>query len=173
MATNPNRDTIPREVFGRVRTLAKERGISTRELAAARGTSYGGTSHFRFNPSRATLASYAAILEDPELAATAASDLYWDEIVSIEPVGPQTVFDLTVPGTSSWLADGVVMHNSGAIEQDADLVTFIYRDEYYDQHSEKHGIAEVIIGKHRNGPTGHVELQFHNAHVRFNDLAKG
>ncbi len=173
LATNPNRDTIPREVFGRVRTLAKERGISTRELAAARGTSYGGTSHFRFNPSRATLASYAAILEDPELAATAASDLYWDEIVSIEPVGPQTVFDLTVPGTSSWLADGVVMHNSGAIEQDADLVTFIYRDEYYDQHSEKHGIAEVIIGKHRNGPTGHVELQFHNAHVRFNDLAKG
>ena len=64
------------------------------------------------------------------------------------------------------------LRESGAIEQDADLVMFIYRDEYYDEHSEKHGIAEVIIGKQRNGPTGSLEVQFHNAHVRFNDLAK-
>ena len=82
------------------------------------------------------------------------------------------MFDLTVPGPESWLADGVVLHNSGAIEQDADLVMFIYRDEYYDPHSEKQGIAEIIVGKQRNGPTGHVDLQFHNAHVRFNDLAR-
>ncbi|HNQ99240.1 MAG TPA: replicative DNA helicase [Trueperaceae bacterium] len=101
------------------------------------------------------------------------SDLYWDEIVGISSIGMHEAYDLTVPGPASWLADGVVMHNSGAIEQDADLVMFIYRDEYYDPHSEKHGIAEIIIGKQRNGPTGSLELQFHNAHVRFNDLAKG
>jgi replicative DNA helicase len=65
------------------------------------------------------------------------------------------------------------LRESGAIEQDADLVMFIYRDEYYDPHSEKQGIAEVIIGKQRNGPVGHIDLQLHSAHVRFNDLARG
>ena len=64
------------------------------------------------------------------------------------------------------------LRDSGSIEQDADLVMFIYRDEYYNPHSEKAGIAEIIVGKQRNGPTGTVELQFHAQHVRFNDLAK-
>ena len=64
------------------------------------------------------------------------------------------------------------LRESGSIEQDADLVMFIYRDEYYNPHSDKAGIAEIIVGKQRNGPTGVVELQFHAQHVRFNDLAK-
>ena len=65
------------------------------------------------------------------------------------------------------------LRESGSIEQDADLVLFIYREDYYNADSTKAGIAEIIVGKQRNGPIGTVELQFHAAHVRFNDLAHG
>ncbi len=74
------------------------------------------------------------------------------------------------PNKKPMLSD---LRESGSIEQDADLVIFIYRDDYYNEHSEKAGIAEIIVGKQRNGPIGTVELQFHAAHVRFNDLARG
>ncbi|MBQ7528456.1 replicative DNA helicase, partial [bacterium] len=52
------------------------------------------------------------------------------------------------------------LRESGAIEQDADLVTFLYRDEYYNKQSSEKNIAEVIIAKHRNGPIGSLKLEF-------------
>lgn len=64
------------------------------------------------------------------------------------------------------------LRDSGAIEQDADVVLFLYRDEYYDLDSPKKGIAEVIIGKHRKGAVGKVELAFLKSHSRFVDLDK-
>ncbi len=61
------------------------------------------------------------------------------------------------------------LRDSGAIEQDADMVVFLYRDEYYNEDSEYKGIAEVIIGKQRNGPVGTVSLAFFNEITRFAD----
>lgn len=64
------------------------------------------------------------------------------------------------------------LRESGALEQDADLILFLYRDEYYNKESPKQGIAEVIVAKHRNGPVGSVELAFIKEYMRFLCLAQ-
>jgi replicative DNA helicase len=66
------------------------------------------------------------------------------------------------------------LRESGSIEQDADIVMFIYRDEYYNgEESEQQGLAEVIVAKHRNGPTDTVKLSFLKRYAKFSDLAAG
>ncbi len=64
------------------------------------------------------------------------------------------------------------LRESGSIEQDADIILFIYRDEVYNEDSEKKGIAEIIISKHRNGPTGMIELVFTGKHTKFANISK-
>jgi replicative DNA helicase len=63
------------------------------------------------------------------------------------------------------------LRESGAIEQDADIVGFIYRDEYYNDESDQQGLAEIIVAKHRNGPTDTVKLSFLKRYAKFADLA--
>jgi replicative DNA helicase len=64
------------------------------------------------------------------------------------------------------------LRESGAIEQDADMIIFLYRDEYYNpETTEARGLAEIIIAKHRNGATGKVMLRFENAYTRFENRA--
>src|SRR5215213_8146665 len=64
------------------------------------------------------------------------------------------------------------LRDSGAIEQDADMVMFLYRDEYYNPESDDKGIAEVIVGKHRNGPSGKVQLAWLEQYTKFASLAR-
>ena len=158
VAPNTNVDALPLEVFTFVRASMTRRGISEREMAAFRGTSYGGTSLFAFSPSRATLASYAKILGDENLRSHATNDLFWDRVIEVVEDGEEEVFDLTVPGPASWLADAIINHNSGAIEQDSDIVMFIHREDSDDPTVK--GKADLIVAKHRNGPTANIPLTF-------------
>jgi len=169
--SNTNVDTLPAEAFAQVRQQMRARSITTRAMARMRGTSYGGSSHFKFAPSRPILAEYSALLKSPELARWAESDIFWDRVVSVVMDGEEEVFDLTVPGPANWLADGIVSHNSGAIEQDADMILLIYREEVYDKNTTKKGIAEIELVKHRNGEIGTFLLTFQGQFTRFANYA--
>jgi replicative DNA helicase len=169
--SNTNVDTIPQEIFSTVRVLMQSRGVTTRQMCKMRGTAYGGSSHFKFSPSLAALDSYADLLCSAELRKWARPDVCWDRVVSVEPEGEEEVFDLTVPGPASWLSEGVISHNSGAIEQDADLILLIYREEVYDPNTTRKGIADIIIAKQRNGPTGEVQLTFLGQYTKFENYA--
>ena len=94
----------------------------------------------------------------------------WEAIVGIEPAGERSVYDLTVPGTQNWLSHQLVSHNSGAIEQDSDMVCFIYRDEVYDKDTKDRGIAELIVAKHRAGETATVRLAWLPQYTLFDNL---
>lgn len=170
VADNTNVDTLPEDVFTYIREQMRSRGISHRQMASLRGTAYGGSAHFSFAPSRETLGSYATILDDECLHMLARDELFWDRVISIEPAGEEEVFDLTVPGNACWLADGIVSHNSGAIEQDADVIMFVYRDEVYNPESPDKGTAEIIIAKQRNGPIGTCRLTFLGKYTRFENF---
>jgi replicative DNA helicase len=98
------------------------------------------------------------------------SDVLWDRVVAIESRGHQPVYDATVESTHNFIANGVVVENS--IEQDADVVMFIYRDDVYHQDSPDRGQAEIIVSKHRNGPTGVCRLAFLEQFTRFANMAR-
>jgi replicative DNA helicase len=173
---NPNVDLVPWEISKKVKSAAAAAGVSHRQLADALGEGYCG-SYLLGSPnrrrrfSRGRLARMAEVIDSAEVRDVATSELFWDEVVEIVPVGVQPTFDATIEDTHNFIADGVVVHNS--LEQDSDVVLFLYRDEMYDPQSEQRGAAEVIVAKHRNGPTGTVHLAFNPTVAQFKDMAQG
>jgi replicative DNA helicase len=169
---NPNRDVIPKEVWrNQVVPAMQIIGMTTREIQSHMGQSYCGSGLYKANLSRERALKVANIVQSDELLALSNSDVYWDEIVSIIPTGEEEVFDLTVPGLHNFVANNIVVHNS--TEQDADLVMMIYRDDYYNPNTSDAGIAELILAKHRNGPTGTVKLLFDSQFTQFKNLVRG
>jgi len=106
-------------------------------------------------------------------AEVATSGVRWDRIVGIEAIGEAEVYDAHVPGTHSFLANDVVSHNSGAIEQDADMVILLHREDLYERESTRPDEADLIVAKHRNGPTRDVTVTFQGRYSRFVDMAHG
>ena len=97
-------------------------------------------------------------------------DVFWDRVVAIEPLGALPVFDATVKGTHNFIADGIVAHNS--IEQDSDVVILLHREDMYEKESPRAGEADLIVAKHRNGPTATVTVAFQGHYSRFVDMAQ-
>jgi replicative DNA helicase len=120
---------------------------------------------------RETASTATAVLERSPIELSdlaASSDVHWDSIVSIEQQGVEPVFDLTVGDLHNFCVDDIVTHNSGAIEQEADIVTFLYRDVYYNKEtSPEPDATEVIVAKHRNGRVGTIKLRFQPEHTLF------
>jgi replicative DNA helicase len=166
-----NRDESPRLAW---RTIAvpsmAAAGVATNMPRAEAGTACYGSAPHGAGASRTRAERVAEIVDSDELEALSKSDVHWDEVLSIESDGEEEVYDLTVEGLHNFVAEDIVVHNS--LEQDSDLVFFVYRDEYYlGEESDQQGIAEVILAKHRNGPTGTVKLSFLRRYAKFADLA--
>lgn len=166
---NTNRDLIPSVAWRQYVVPAMTAiGMTTRQMQNNIGMSYCGTSLYKNAIGRQRALCVATVVQSTHLALLAQSDVYWDEVVSIDPDGEADVYDLSVDKMHSFVANNIVLHNS--IEQDADIVMFIYREDVYNPETERKNIADIIVAKHRNGPVGEVSLYFQASQTRFCDL---
>ena len=100
----------------------------------------------------------------------ATSDVFWDQIVEITSIGEQDVYDGTVDGTHNLWQTGFQSHNS--LEQDADMVILLNRPDAFERDDPRGGEADLILAKHRNGPTKTVTVA-HQLHLsRFTNMAR-
>lgn len=151
-------DRIPVDVNAGVRHLRKLKGFSHRAL---------GWRDQGKRMSRATCGMLAERLDDEALQVLAYSDVVWETIASIEADAVEPVYDLTVGNLHNFCVDDIITHNSGSLEQESDVVAFLYRDGYYNPETPEPDLTEFIIAKHRNGPTGTVKLRFQREFTLF------
>ncbi|MBV9228447.1 MAG: AAA family ATPase, partial [Chloroflexi bacterium] len=167
-----SRDQTNSGLFGLPKEVSRMVALRSRgRTSVPRGMWTGRTWHDqgkRMN--REVCQKWAREMDDEELLDWATSDLLWEPIRSIAPAGEAEVFDISVPGCGNFLANGIVAHNSGGIENNADIVMFIYRDELYNPETTRRNVADIIVAKHRNGPTGSICLHYDPRTTRFRDM---
>ena len=170
--SNTNLDIWPKETWKfLINPIREKQRISWREFSVGIQTAYSGSSLFKAGIGTERLNRIANFLQSPLIFNIAKSEIFWDEIVSIKQLSIEKTYDATVPNTHNFVANDIILHNS--LEQDADVVLFIYREDRYKENAEKKNIADIIIAKHRNGPVGKIELYFDEPRVSFRDLEKG
>lgn len=116
-----------------------------------------------------TLRQVATVLDRDDADLEAVNDVEWEVVVGVEFDGIEEVFDATVLGTHNFIADGISVHNS--IEQDADMVVLLHRESVYEPDSPREGEADIIVAKHRNGPTRTITVAFQGHYSRFTNMA--
>jgi replicative DNA helicase len=167
---NTNLDTVPKEVWTQVKASLMSGQMTHRQFAAAMGTKFCGSTMWKHAPSRGRLHRAAALLEDREVHALATSDVFWDQIVEITSLGEMDVYDGTVDATHNFVANGISVHNS--LEQDSDVVILLHRPDAFERDDPRGGEADLILAKHRNGPTKTVTVA-HQLHLsRFANMAR-
>jgi replicative DNA helicase len=164
-------DTIPSDVWERVAQVMRERSISLNRMRVAVGSRSRGDLNSDICPTRSRIGRIAEVLGDADLEMMATNEVFWDTIASIESMGHQPVYDATVIGTHNFIANGISLHNS--IEQDSDVVILLHREDAYERESPRAGEADLIVAKHRNGPTATVTVAFQGHYSRFVDMAPG
>ncbi len=109
---NTNVDTIPKEIWGRVRTVLAAKGIAHRDFQAMIGSNFRGSAMWEGSPSRGRLLKIATALQDSALTSLATSDVFWDRIVEISELGEQDLVDVVIADTHNYVAQGISVHDS-------------------------------------------------------------
>jgi replicative DNA helicase len=163
-------DTIPQEVWARVRQCLADKRMTHREFAGAMGVKPFASTVWKRAAGRDRMHKVADVLQDNDLHDLATNDVFWDRIVEITSIGEHDVYDGTVTGTHNFVANLVSLHNS--LEQDADMVILLHRPDAFERDDPRGGEADLILGKHRNGPTKTITVA-HQLHLsRFTNMAK-
>jgi replicative DNA helicase len=148
----------------------RKRSVPLPTAGAGTGTCSRADLSPEISPARTRPGRIAEVLEDAEQSMLATNDVLWDTIASIQTAGRQPVYDATVLGTHNFIANGIVLHNS--IEQDSDVVILLHREDAYERESPRAGEADLIVAKHRNGPTATITVAFQGHYSRFADMVQ-
>jgi replicative DNA helicase len=163
-------DTVPTEVWNRVKRRLAERRWTEQDFALATNTRFDGAKMWTHAPGRKRLHRIAKVFDDGNLHDLTTNDVFWDKIVEVTSIGKHDVYDGTVSGTHNFVANLVSLHNS--LEQDSDMVILLHRPDAFERDDPRGGEADLILGKHRNGPTKTITVA-HQLHLsRFANMAK-